>query len=177
MWNMFSSRLCASVCLAVLMSAADKPATSKRYVVVVGRAAGPLELYAASELRKYLKSIYGLDASLANAVGTDCDGYLILGGPGSNPETSAALAGIWPKVSDQGIVLKRVSLSGKPALVLGGEARQPPFGPYMNLSSRLECSSFSRKRRAACASGSVSSRAARRGRGAATAFSLLPRYQ
>ena len=119
---MFSSRAWVILSLALFLSAADKPsaAASKRYAVVVGRAAGPLELYAASELRKYLRSIYGLDAPLENAPGADCDGYLIVGGPESNPETSAALAGAWPKVSDQGIVLKRVSLGGKPALVLGG---------------------------------------------------------
>jgi len=119
---MFSSRAWVSLSLALVLSAADKPsaAASRRYAVLVGRTAGPLELYAASELRKYLRSIYGLDAPLENAPGADCDGYLIVGGPESNPETSAALAGAWPKVSEQGIVLKRVSLGGKPALVLGG---------------------------------------------------------
>src|SRR6185437_12688141 len=109
MWNMFSSRICVSVCLAALLSASKAPAAaSKRYAVVVGRTADPLELYAASELRKYLRSLYGLDVPLENSPSPDCDGYLIVGNPKSNPETSVALNRPWPKISDQGIVLKRV---------------------------------------------------------------------
>lgn len=108
--------------LAVLLSppgSASAPA-SKRYAVIVGRSAGPLELHAASELRKYLRSLYGLDAPLENSIDPGYDGYLIVGDPSSNPATGAALKGFWPKLSDQGIVLKRVNLQGKPGLVLGG---------------------------------------------------------
>lgn len=110
------------LCLMALLGTADTPSAtpSKRYSVVVGRGAGSLELYAAEELRKYLRDLYGFDAPLENDPEANCDGYLIVGNPESNPEITAALTGEWPKISDQGIVLKRGSLRRKPALVLGG---------------------------------------------------------
>jgi hypothetical protein len=90
-----------------------------RYTVIVGPSPDPLELYAASELRKYLRSLYGIDAGLANSATPGSDGYFIIGNPNGNP-AAAALGSPWPKVSDQGIVLKSSRLANKPAILLGG---------------------------------------------------------
>ncbi len=46
-----------------------------------------------------------------------------MGSPANIPAVLRALGmSGWPKVSDQGIVLKRTRLDGKPALVIGGDS-------------------------------------------------------
>ena len=109
-----------SILLPALMGETHDRAPVAKYTVIVGPSPDQLELYAASELRKYIHDLYGFDPELAGSEPPDQDGCFILGGPDRNPRTAAAMGPDWPKISDQGIVLKRTRLGGKPAFVLAG---------------------------------------------------------
>ena len=79
-----------------------------------------LERFAARELCHYLYELYAISVSSLGSPNPAMDLNILLG----SPETNPAIAGIlgkagWPKVSAQGMVLRRVSAAGKPALVLG----------------------------------------------------------
>ena len=96
---------------------ADSPAVS----VVLGEDAPKLEQFAAAELCRYLKSLYGLNIQPAAAPDKSAEMTLLVGSPQTNSAVRTSLGPDgWPTVSDQGIVLKRAKLDGKPALVVGG---------------------------------------------------------
>ncbi len=89
--------------------------------VVVAPGAPELERFAARELRRYLYELYGTSVSSLASPSPAMDLNILLGSPETNPAV-ADTGGKdgWPKVSDQGMVLRRVSAAGNPALVLGG---------------------------------------------------------
>jgi hypothetical protein len=99
---------------------ADAPAPPA-VAVVVGKSADELEQYAATQLCDYLGRLYGIKVKPAKDLPGTAEVALLVGSPGTNPAVAEALrAGGWPRVSDQGLVLKRGRLGGKAVLVLGG---------------------------------------------------------
>jgi len=89
--------------------------------VVVAGDAPQLERFAADQLADYVKRIYGVQPHRL----TDPAGYrgtlYLIGNAKTNPHVAKAVGPDgWPKVTDQGIVLKRVRYDGRPALVVGG---------------------------------------------------------
>jgi hypothetical protein len=91
-----------------------------RVSIQVGPKADEVERYAADELASYLDKLFHIPRqSLPN--GEAADAILLVGSPQTNPTVAQALGkNGWPKVSDQGIVLKPLMWRGKPALVIGG---------------------------------------------------------
>jgi len=89
--------------------------------IQIGPQAGELERFAADELAGYLDKLYCVAAKPAVERSEPADVVLLVGTPETNPAIAGALGkDVWPKVSDQGIVLKRTTAEGKPALVIGG---------------------------------------------------------
>ena len=89
--------------------------------VQLGPKASDLERYAADELAGYLGKLFRIEAQPAAEALPAADFSLLIGTPESNPTIAKVLGTeAWPKVSDQGIVLKRAVLDGKPALIIGG---------------------------------------------------------
>jgi len=92
-----------------------------RVGVQIGPKANDLQRYAADELAGYLGKLFRIEARPAVQRPESADVLLLVGAPGTNPAVAKALGKeAWPKVSDQGIVLKKTSLDGKPALIVGG---------------------------------------------------------
>jgi len=89
--------------------------------IQIGPQAGELERFAADELAGYLDKLFHVVARPAVERPNSADVLLLVGTPETNPTIAGALGKDgWPKVSDQGIVLKRTTVEGKPALVIGG---------------------------------------------------------
>jgi hypothetical protein len=89
--------------------------------VVIGAKADKLERFAAAELCGYLDKLYGIRTRPTTELPEPAETILLVGSPKMNPDIAKALGeNGWPKISDQGIVLKRSELDGKPALVIGG---------------------------------------------------------
>jgi hypothetical protein len=89
--------------------------------VQTGPDPGDLERFAAEELASYLKRLFDIDAIPKTQTAVNADVHLLVGTPQSNPVVAKVLGQDgWPQVSDQGVVLKRATLDGKPALVIGG---------------------------------------------------------
>ena len=97
------------------------PAVRKPSVGIhVSPKANELERFAADELSGYLKKLFDIEA-LADAAAQHADVHLIVGTPQSNPAVGPALDEVpWPPITDQGIVLRKSTLNGKPALIIGG---------------------------------------------------------
>lgn len=89
--------------------------------IQIGPNAPDLERCAADELASYLDKLFHVRTKPAVAPPDFADRVLLVGTPQTNPAVAKALGKKgWPPVSDQGIVLKRVELDGKQALVIGG---------------------------------------------------------
>ncbi len=92
-----------------------------RCSIVLGPEAPELEDFAANELRRYLRELYGLQAELIRTPAIGSDLTIVLGNPETNPafkQISDRFA--WPQLSDQGIVLRRVTAGDRELLILGG---------------------------------------------------------
>ena len=73
----------------------------------------------------------------AEKPGADAVVVFLIGSPATNPAVAKALGpGGWPEVSDQGIVLKRAVVDGKPALVVGGGSPKATLWAVYELVSR-----------------------------------------
>lgn len=115
-------------CLAVVFgfhnqgeTMGEQPGRRARVGIVIGIKTPPLERFAAGQLADYIRKIYAVEADRVK----DPSGYrgtlYLIGSPGTNPHVAKAL-GVrgWPKLTDQGIVLKRTRYGDQPALVVGG---------------------------------------------------------
>jgi hypothetical protein len=95
--------------------------TTKVYDIVIGSKAPEQEIFAAEELVGYLQRLYGLKVEVTRSPNPEAAYYLLIGSPTSNPAVADAVSGGgWPKISDQGVVLKTASLQNKRALIIGG---------------------------------------------------------
>ncbi len=93
----------------------------KSLALVLSPKAPDLEKFAASELKRYLDDLYGIQARIVASLGPVEEISIVLGSPATNPAVEAVLSSApWPEVSDQGIVLKRVGRQGRPILLIGG---------------------------------------------------------
>lgn len=105
--------------------------------VLIGPAPSELERYAADELCDYLGKLYGIKSIPGTEVSKSAEVVLVLGTPASNPAVGKALgADGWPRLSEQGIVLKRATLEGKPALVIGGGSTRATMWAVFELVER-----------------------------------------
>ena len=135
-----ASRL-ASVCLLLLLAGAVQAAADKPSVAVsVGPKASDLERFGADELCRYLGDLFGVRALPSNEPAPAADFALLVGSPQTNPAVAKALGdGGWPKVSDQGIVLKHARLGDRPALVVGGGSPRATLWAVYELVERWGC--------------------------------------
>ncbi len=89
--------------------------------VVIGSEADPLERYAADELCGYFDQLFGIKTQPVTEIPESSKAVLLVGNPKSNSLVAKALSKKeWPKLSDQGLFLKRTELDGKSTLVIGG---------------------------------------------------------
>ena len=93
-------------------------AATPRVDIVTGLNAPALEKFAAEELAGYLRRLYETDVSISSSASKNAQAIVLLGSPATNP--AVASAGSWPKVSDQGIVIRNVQGSGANRVVVGG---------------------------------------------------------
>ncbi|NOY42081.1 MAG: hypothetical protein GXP26_09625 [Planctomycetes bacterium] len=92
-----------------------------KVAVVIGKEAPELDRHAATELCGYLEKLYGIRTTPSDKASKKAEMVILVGNPETNPAIAKAIgAEAWPKLTDQGLVLKRVSLDGKPTLIIGG---------------------------------------------------------
>jgi len=111
-------------------------ANQPRVAVVVGPEAPPIERYAASQLCGYLGQLYGLKTQPETTIPAEAQVLLLVGRPASNPFVEEAAGTAFPTVSDQGIVLKRAVVNGKPALIVGGGSSRATMWAVYELVER-----------------------------------------
>lgn len=91
--------------------------------VTIATGANPTALvkFAAEEMAGQLKGLFEAQVTIADIAPPDTANVVLLGSPKHNPAI-AQLKDAWPKLSDQGHIVRSVSAGGKTRLVVGGNS-------------------------------------------------------
>lgn len=108
--------LLVSLCAFLMTNSAF---AGPRVDVVIDPAAPKLERFAADELAGQFKKIFDADVHIGETVPADATHVIILGSPATNPAVSA-VGELFPKLTDQGHVLRSVKSAKVPTLLVGG---------------------------------------------------------
>jgi len=104
--------------------------SNPRVSVVIGKNAPQLEKFAASELCNYLEKLFDVKTQPTSDVEGKSEAIFLIGSPATNPAIKS-----FPKVSDQGIVIERLSAS--PTMVVGGGSARATMWAVYELVERL----------------------------------------
>ncbi|MFM7159254.1 MAG: hypothetical protein ACKO3P_02665, partial [Planctomycetaceae bacterium] len=108
--------LCLGLCLAPPTApAAEGPAVS----IVIDPQAPPLEQFAARELASLLESLYQARATLGPKLPPQPQPTFVVGTPTTN-RVLAEVATTWPRLSEQGHLLRSIRLGDREVLAVGG---------------------------------------------------------
>jgi len=88
--------------------------------IVIGATAPPLEKFAARELAGQLKQLFQADTVVSEAGPEKGQHLILVGNPSSNAAIKTILGDNWPKLTDQGHLLRSVKHNGRTVLVVGG---------------------------------------------------------
>jgi len=113
-----------SLCLSASLFAGPK------VTFVIGIKAPPLDQLAAEQLSKNFQLLFDAETTVQTAVPADTANVVLIGSPLSNPAITAA---DWPKITEQGIVLK----STKTGLIVGGGCPPATMWAASELSYRF----------------------------------------
>jgi hypothetical protein len=95
-------------------------AEDRQAVIVVGPAAPELERFAAQEMAGQLKRLFDASVQVRTEVPEQSENLVVLGSPATNPAVAWAAGEGWPKLTDQGHLLRSVERDGRPVLIVGG---------------------------------------------------------
>lgn len=105
--------------------------------VVIGRDAPELEQFAALELGRYLQECFGAEVSIGDDAAGPGDVLFLVGSPATNPAVGrATVRRAFPKVSDQGLVLRRLRQRGRRAFLVGGGSPRATLWSVYELAER-----------------------------------------
>ena len=112
------------VCLVTLLVASigqqEAVLAGPRVTIVLGPNAVPLERLAAEESADQLRRLFDAEVNVADRVPAGTGPLILMGSPATNPALKRMVGARWPKVSDQGHLLRSVESNGRKALVVGG---------------------------------------------------------
>ena len=98
---------------------AEQATAGPRVDVVVGSKASELERFAASEVAVQFKKLFDADVKISDQVTAGSDPLIVIGSPTSNSALQS-LGATWPKLTDQGHLVRSIQLGSRKAIVAGG---------------------------------------------------------
>ncbi|MCY2967214.1 MAG: hypothetical protein NT069_26860 [Planctomycetota bacterium] len=114
-------RVCEILCGILLVSWGGVPAfaAGSKVAIVVDAKAPSLERTAGTELASLLGKLYDADAKVVATIPADETPTIVIGSPATNSALKPLAAG-WPKLSDQGHLVRSSKLGNRPVLLVGG---------------------------------------------------------
>ena len=105
--------------------------------IVIGPDAPEMERFAASELGRYLRECFGAEVSIGREAVDSAEVLFLVGSPATNPAVRRATAlRAFPKVSDQGLVLRRLRQRGRRSFLVGGGSPRATLWSVYELAER-----------------------------------------
>lgn len=106
--------------------------------IVVGPQAPALERLAADELARQLTEVFSdVTPSVVPAPAQDARQIVLIGSPATNPQLKAFVGDGWPKLSDQGLVIRTAAKAEPRALIVGGGSPVATLWAVYELGHRL----------------------------------------
>ena len=106
--------------LTVILLTATHLDAKQQIVVLVGSKAPALEKFAASQLQQQFQRLFDADVDVTSKLPRDQRTLVLIGSPTTNPAIKKLIGKRWPKLSEQGILLRSFSHRKRHALVVGG---------------------------------------------------------
>lgn len=131
-------RVAVGIIAGFCLQTSPRGEAAEQVVVVAAADAPGLEQLAARELAGQFRRLFdGSDVVVTAVVPPQSKYAVLIGSPATNPAVRAALAGQWPKVTDQGIVLKSLDADGRQTLIVGGGSPVATLWAAYELGHRL----------------------------------------
>lgn len=108
-------------CFAFVITGWSSPTfAGPKVEIVVGADAPKLTRFAADEMSGQLKTLFDAEVTVSNSIRPDAANVILLGQPDTNPALAKAIGDAWPKLTEQGIVIKTIGPADKRQLIVGG---------------------------------------------------------
>jgi hypothetical protein len=134
---MFRHLITATLILAVGQSISHASDVERVYVVSDAKAP-ELERFAATELAGQFRRLFqNVEVVPTNKVPAAAKQIVLIGSPATNSALKQTIGSNWPKVTDQGIVLKSVQTGDANALVVGGDTPEATLWAAYELGQRF----------------------------------------
>ena len=105
---------------SMLLMVAGSAQAATRINVVIGTEPPQLVEFAADELAGQLAKLFDAETMISADIPDAAENVILLGNPDTNRAIADALADAWPKLTDQGIMLRSIDRDGRPTLIVGG---------------------------------------------------------
>jgi hypothetical protein len=105
--------------------------------LVVGPQAPKLERFAAEEIAAQLAKLYGADTAVVDRAPDGDMPLVLIGSPATNPAVKQAVGEKWPKLSEQGHMLRSLNLGNRDTLIVGGGSPRATLWAAYELGHRL----------------------------------------
>jgi hypothetical protein len=120
----------AAMALGGLAQGNAESAPAHSIEVVIAKEADSLEQFAAAELQRYLKVLFGVSARLVNKPSPNADCLFPVGTSWRHPGRALGME-TFPQLSDQGFLLRKKNWGNRPTLVIaGGSPAAVMWGVY-----------------------------------------------
>lgn len=111
---------CLAITFLLLAAVAPRTFAGPRVDVVIGTDAPKIEKFAAAELARQFKRLFDADVRIADKTPVGARALVLIGNPRTNPAIADAVGKGWPKLSDQGHLVRSTAIGDAKALVVGG---------------------------------------------------------
>lgn len=129
-------RILAVAACSMLIVASTGRSEDPAVVLVVGKEAPPLERLAAEEIAETLDKVFHRKSEVATSIDDAAGPLVLVGSPRTNGAIKDVASDSWPKLSDQGHVLKTIKVKDRTALLVGGQTPVATFWGASELSHR-----------------------------------------
>src|SRR5262245_41706555 len=110
---------CLVIAILTLASSVPRTFAGPRVDVVVAADASRLEKFAVAELAAQFKRLFDADVRIADKVPAGASALVLIGNPQTNPAIASAVGKGWPKLTDQGHLLRSIAVGDAKALNVG----------------------------------------------------------
>jgi hypothetical protein len=130
--------LVAAVVVSALWLATSGSANAaEQVVVVVGLGAPDLEHLAAQELVAQFKKLFDVSVVLTDHIPEKHQNLVLVGGPGKNKATREVIGDSWPKLTDQGFILRSFAQGDRRGVIVAGDRPAATFWAVCELGHRF----------------------------------------
>lgn len=127
----------AVVAFALLLCGSGSANAAEQVVVVVGLGAPDLEHVAAQELVSQFKKLFDVNVVLTDHIPDKHQHLVLVGGPAKNKATREIAGASWPKLSEQGFILRSFEQGDRRGVIVAGESPVATYWAVCELGHRF----------------------------------------